>query len=128
MDRVKTAYFFKKLRNVLLKKQEASSLTETIVATTIILIVFAIATLSLNNILENTIQRDTSEIESILDQYAYKYMHQKIKIPASYEHGDWFVKIDNDKAKTEEIHIVLIEATNKRTQQKVLKKIIGDEN
>ena len=58
-------------------KIKASSITETIVATTIVIIVFAIVTVSLNNVLRNRVVNDTSFIENKINELIYK--NQSIK-------------------------------------------------
>ena len=117
---------FGKLKLRLIKRLDASSLTETIVATTIILIVFAMATATLNNILGNSIEKDTAAIEGFLNEYRYTYKHKKPKLPETIEHGDWLIEVQHEKVA--KIELVLIEATHKRTHKKITKRIINNEN
>ncbi len=112
--------------HIIFQKINASSITETIVATTIISIVFAITILSLNNILQNVIASDTSVIEQKINEFVYKSNYLKVRISDSFEEGDWvvnFVKEDQNG-----LTIIEIEALNKKTKKTLTKSIIYNEN
>ena len=65
---------------VVLKKMKASTLVETITASVIIIIVFAIASLTLNNVFSSTINNDTNQIENHLYKLEYQYVNNKLLI------------------------------------------------
>ena len=58
---------------VVLKKIKASTLVETITAAVIIVIVFSIALLTLNNVFAHKIKSDTSRIDNYLNELVYTY-------------------------------------------------------
>ncbi|MDG2194283.1 MAG: hypothetical protein P8K77_05420 [Polaribacter sp.] len=126
MAGLKIALFMKTLKKCFAKKLEGSSLTETIVATILILIVFVITTASLNNILKNTLKRDTTAVEGMLNEFIYTYRYQKTQLPTTLEQGDWIIEIQHKKV--ENVEMVFIEATHKESKKKISKKIIRNEN
>ena len=105
---------------------KASSITETIVATTIIIIVFTIAILSLNNVLQNIIENDTSAVERRINELIYKSQYEKIITSDSYEEGDWIVSLAKEKQNN--VDFIVIEALNRKTKRKLVKSIIYNEN
>ena len=66
---------------VVLKKVKASSLNEVIVATVIIVLVFGIAVATLNNILMNTANKNTSSIDNRINELIYSYRNEKLQLP-----------------------------------------------
>ena len=66
---------------VLKKKISASTLMETLVATSIILIVFVVASLILMNTFKSVVQRDTISVQNRLEVLQYLNAHQKITLP-----------------------------------------------
>lgn len=113
-------------RYTIFRRIKASSITETIVATTIISIVFAIAILSLNNILQNVIESDTSVIERKINEFIYKSKYQKVSTPDSFEEGDWIVNLVKEDQNN--VPIIEIEAFNRKTKKTLTKSIIYNEN
>lgn len=63
---------------------KASSLTEVIVATTILLVVFGIALVTLNNIMMSTLKKDTAVLETRIEKLIYQYKNKQLKVPISY--------------------------------------------
>jgi low affinity Fe/Cu permease len=120
MGRLKKRYHFINIR------VNGSSITETIVATTIIIIVFTIATLSLNTILQNRVENDISIIERKIDEIIYKSTYQKLKTPTSFEDGNWVVNIS--KENNEAADIIVFEAIHKKSKKKLVKRSINYEN
>lgn len=106
----------------LFKKVTSSSLTEVLVATTIIVVVFGIAIVTLSNVIQSTVASSkTQKIESELNELQYLYNHKKIKIPYTNEVNDWSITIKNSVEKESEI--LFVEAANKKTQKKIVRKI-----
>jgi ABC-type polysaccharide/polyol phosphate export permease len=66
---------------VLKKKILASTLMETLVATSIILIVFVVASLILMNTFKSVVQRDTFSVQNRLEVLQYLNAHKKITLP-----------------------------------------------
>lgn len=107
-------------------KIKASSITETIVATTIIIIVFAIVTLSLSNVLQNRVENDTSLIENKINELVYQNRFEKIKTPTSYNEGIWTVNVF--KEMENDVNFIIFEAIKINSKKKISKKIIANEN
>jgi len=82
-----------------LKKLKASSLMETLVATVLIIIVFMIASLTLNNILFGSIRKEAGKINTHLNELHYNYLHSKIEVPYYETFEDWEVSIEQSKEK-----------------------------
>lgn len=108
------------------KKVNASSLTEVLVATTLILLVFAIAIATLNNILTSITKHSTTAIETELIELQYQYIHNNIQLPFYTESNEWQIQV---MSQIENNHkYVLFEAINKESKKKCIKKIIAIED
>ncbi len=107
---------------VVLKKIKASTLAETMVATVLIVIIFMIASLTLNNVFRNTITYNTTEIETYLNKLEYQYQHKLIKLPYQEVYKDWKLSISQDKIS--ESSFVLIEAIHHKNTRTIKRTII----
>jgi hypothetical protein len=110
------------LLNIIKLKINATSITETIVAASIIIIVFTITFFSLNNILQNKITNSTSEIDQVINEITYLNNYEKLSIPDSYNKGNWFISLS--KENINEFEYITIEAVHKSTHKKIHKKIL----
>ncbi len=106
-------------------------MVEVLVASVLILIVFAIASMSLSNIFKSTLKSNTHTIDTHLNKLQYQYQYGKIV--AKYQEGfqDWNITITQQTINT--INYSIIEAiqknptTNKtKNKKRVLKKIIDE--
>jgi len=115
-----------RLKKVFTKKLKASSLTEVIVATSILLLVFGIALLTLNNMMTSTLRSNTNSLDTELEKIIYQYQNQQINIP--------FFSIDEkyqiDGQKFTENNIIFIEFSAKDVETKKVrsKKIVQISN
>lgn len=82
---------------VVLKKIRAATLVETLVASVIIVVVFMIASLSLNNIFKGTIQSNDSEIQNRIKQITYLYKSKQIDIPFYENNEKWDISIEKQE-------------------------------
>ncbi|NAS32032.1 hypothetical protein GTQ40_13685 [Flavobacteriaceae bacterium R38] len=106
---------------VILKKIKGSSLIETMIATVLIVIIFMVASLTLNNLFNNTIKYNTIDIETYVNKLEYQYQHQSLKLPYKETYGGWELSISQ---KTQaELPVILIEA-NHPENNRTLKRII----
>lgn len=105
---------------VILKKATASSLTEVLTASVIILIVFGIAIVTLDRTLQNSINKNTQGIETDLNELKYLYNHKKITLPYKNEKNNWLITIEKETNKKQVF--ILFEATHKFSKRKVIKK------
>ncbi|KAA3624121.1 MAG: hypothetical protein DWP94_04330 [Flavobacterium sp.] len=78
---------------VVLKKLKAATLVESLVASAIILIVFVIASLSLNNVFAGTVNNDDFKFNNRVNELVYLAKHNKISIPFYEETTLWDVQI-----------------------------------
>ncbi|MGV8947182.1 MAG: hypothetical protein ACOH1N_12185 [Lutibacter sp.] len=105
---------------VVLKKIKASTLVETITASIIIVIVFAIASLTLNNVFASTINNDTDQIENHLYKLEYQYVNHKISIPYNEAYENWELNIS--KAEENGTNWIVFKAINTITKKVVIKR------
>lgn len=78
---------------VVLKKIKSSSLTEVLIATTIILVVFGIATITINNLLTSFYYQNSDAIVAKLTELQYKYKNNQILIPYKNDYKGWKINI-----------------------------------
>jgi len=105
-----------------LKKIKASTLMETLVATVLLVIVFMVASLILNNTFSNSIKKDTSTIESTLNEYEYLYFNNKIEVPFSLDQDN--INISIERIKAGENNIIEFEGINKQSNKSILRQYI----
>ncbi len=79
---------------VVLKKIKASTLMETLVASVLIVIVFMLASMILNNIFSNTIKGNTKAIEAHLNELQYLQLHNQLQLPYSDTFQKWDITIE----------------------------------
>lgn len=96
---------------VVLKKIKSATLIESLVATVIILVVFLMASMVLNNLFSNVIKSNTVDIENYCNELEYLYINQKIKPPYQDVYLNWDIKIFEQQHQINEKQVV-IEATN----------------
>ncbi len=99
---------------------KASTLVETITASVIIIIVFAIASLTLNNVFSSTINNDTNQIENHLYKLEYQYVNNKLLIPYNEVYENWefsIVKIAENGS-----NWIVFKAVNTITKKEVVKR------
>lgn len=99
-----------------LKKIKGSSLMETLVATVLIIVIFMIASLTINNILSISIGKETSKINAHLNELHYNYLHDQIEIPYYEYFEDWDVSIERSK---DEAGILYIDALYSKTNKSI---------
>ena len=75
----------------LLRKVKGSTLMETLVASVLIVIVFMLSSMILNNIFERTIVLGNTSIENHLNELGYKAIHNKISLPINEDLGNWTI-------------------------------------
>tara|TARA_B110000091_G_C13819664_1_gene479958 strand:+ start:4478 stop:4834 length:357 start_codon:yes stop_codon:yes gene_type:complete len=100
----------------------ASSLTEVIVATSILLIVFSIAIATLNNMMVATTNNDTQRIETKMEQFLYDYRNNPIKIPIEIIENDLIYRIQ--RIQQQEIKLLEFSILNVVTKKRLVKNEI----
>lgn len=101
---------------------KAATLVETLVASVLIMLVFSIASLTLNNVFISTIKNNTHGIETYIDKLAYLYHHNKIQLGPQDSFNEWEVSIEK-KIEDNNMFIVF-DAVHSETKKTISKKII----
>lgn len=104
-----------------LKKVRGSTLVEVLVASIVIIIIFAIASMSLNNIFKSTIKSNTIQIENELNRLQYFHHHQKIGVNYSADFGDWEILVARQQENSSVTTV--LQATNAKIQQKITRRL-----
>ncbi len=100
---------------VILKKIKSSTILETLVASSIILAVFVIGTLSINNIFFRTVSNDAQALDARLNELEYHLIHQTISLPFYEETEHWDIHIES---KSEVIELEVLNKKNKKITNK----------
>ena len=97
---------------------------ETLVATVLIIVIFVIASMILNNLFGTAVKNNTSEIETYLNEMQYQYINDKIDIPYQDTYKQWNVSIYNIKEESNDW--VVFEAHNAETKKQVKKSLLSE--
>ncbi len=106
----------------LLKKIKGTTLMETLVATVLIMVIFVISGLVLNNVFSSTMRNHTKPAETVINELRYLETNKKITLPYHGEMDGWEVSLERI---TLDRQIFLeAEAVNIETKKNVSKKYI----
>ncbi len=103
------------------KKIKAATLVEALVASVLIIVVFTIASLVLNQVVQSTAKANTHQIEQELNRLQYLYSHAKISAKYSASFGHWelaILPVNNSNNKS-----LVLQATNGKTGKKLERKL-----
>ena len=100
---------------------KGSTLMETLVATILIMVVFVVASLVLNNLFSSSINSNISVITNHLNELEYLQLNNQIRLPYSDTFDNWDIIVSNQKE--DENNIIVFEATNKATN-KIVSRIV----
>jgi hypothetical protein len=78
----------------ILKKIRSATLVETLVSSVIIVLIFMITSVSVNNVLRNVITHNTFAIQNKVKEITYLLKNQKINIPYSEETQNFYLLLD----------------------------------
>lgn len=108
---------------VVLKKIKGSTLMETLVATVLIVVVFMLASMILNNLFSSSIKGDTRDVEAVLNELEYRYINNKVQVPYKADFNKWHISIDSygDGSKT----VVEFRAIQAGTTKTITKQHFG---
>ncbi|WP_437368400.1 hypothetical protein [Maribacter litoralis] len=109
----------------LLKKIKASSLMETLVATVLIVVIFMISSMVLNNIIATNIKQNTDKVEERMNVLEYQYLHKVLELPYYEEYESWEISIVTDEKRTGEYAVMTAEQT--KTEMSIRKSLIGED-
>lgn len=105
----------------LLKKIQASSLMETLVATVLIVVIFMISSLVLNNIITTNIRQNTEKIEERMNRLEYELKNHAIQLPHHEDFDAWEISMFNNSNKKSQ---VFLEAINTKTNMTLTKSVL----
>lgn len=109
---------------VILKKIKSATLVEVIVASVLIVIVFMIASLILNNLVMNTFSKNMHPIETRLNELEYDLQNGMIKLPYEESYKDWDISIQADKTASKKK--LIITASNNQNDKEITRYRIYD--
>lgn len=107
---------------VVLKKVRSATLVEVIVASVLIVIIFMIASLVLNNLVLNTFSKNLHPIENRLNELEYEIQNDLIKLPYQENFKGWDIAIKTEKADSIEELVIL--ATNEKNSKEITRQRI----
>ncbi|WP_223826533.1 hypothetical protein [Flagellimonas sp. S3867] len=109
---------------LLKKKIKASTLMETMVATVLIVVIFMLSSLILNNLFTAQVRGNLQPVKTHLDEVEYLYSTGKLIIPYYEEWEDWSISIEKENDGT-----TLIEAKEQIGEEaRTLKRIVNHAN
>ncbi len=104
---------------VVFLKLKASTLLETLVATIIIILIFMISGLVINNLMKNATDNRHDTITTEMERLGYFALHGKISLPYKQHHQTWEININAEN----EAGLITISATREGTKQELQKQI-----
>lgn len=115
------------LKRYLSKKFTASTLIETLVASVLIIIIFSIASMTLNNVFKASYKSNTAAIEAQLSKMIYLYQHKKIEL--AYNHDSNNYNFSLSKQKLHNTNYIVAEARQIKGSKSIIKSILyeGDQ-
>lgn len=99
----------------LLKRIPASTLMETLVATVLIVVIFMISSMLLNNFLSVKIKENADTVKERLHKLEYVFENKEIDVPYYEEFGSWEITIES--VEKEGNSLIIFTATNLETKQ-----------
>ena len=96
-------------------KIKASTLVETLVGTAIIVIIFTVATLTLNRVFKNVSKNNTLKIDNQIFKLKYLQHHQKITLPYLDDFENWEIEMSNEQIDNKTYTNIIVK--NKQTEK-----------
>lgn len=107
---------------VVLKKIQASTLMETLVSTVLIVIIFMISSMLLNNMFANSVRYNTHFMSEHLHELQYRYQNNELQPPYQEELAVWEIQVFEEHR--EGMMMVVFEATNTQNKKELTKTLI----
>ena len=102
---------------LLKKKIKAATLVETLVASVLIVVVFTMATLVLNQVVQSNAKANTQQITHELNRLQYLYSHAKLPTNYRATFGNWELTLVPVKNKIETAFV--LQASHRTTGKKL---------
>lgn len=106
-------------------KVKSATLMETVVATVIILAVFFVSSLILNNLAQKLLANKTFVIDNRIEKLHYLYNHKIIELPLVETYGDYKIYISRDSQ--DDIYYVHYEVVNTKSDDIIIRDFVADE-
>ena len=103
---------------VILKKIRAATLAEQLVASAIIMVIFSIASLSLNNVFQGAVKGKDSAFQNRIKELTYFTQKEKLNIPFYEENDRWDIAIEEQEG------VIYLEALHKPSKKNKKIKIV----
>jgi len=103
----------------ILKKIKAATLMETLIATVLIMVIFIVASLILNNMFSSSIKSKTRGISAQLNEIEYLYINDKITLPFYDDFDGWEIAVEQVN-NSKNVNII---ATKNNTENSIEKTI-----
>lgn len=102
---------------VVLKKIKGSTLMETLVATVLIVAIFMISSMILNNLFSNALSSRTDAIEAHVNELHYLYLNNSLEVPHYEDFGNWNISVEF--IKDPEVKYLVFGAINEKTNKEL---------
>jgi hypothetical protein len=76
-----------------LKKIDASTLLESLIASVLIVVIFLVSSLILNNVINSKINKETKSVDYYISKIEYQYINQEISLPYEQYLNDWKIEV-----------------------------------
>ena len=97
---------------------------ETLIATVLIMVIFVVASLILNNLFSNSIKNNTRAIIAKLNEIEYLYINGKIELPFYDDYESWIISVES----ISNSKMITIKAVNNSTDKRIENEIYKNEN
>ncbi len=109
----------------LLKKLKSATLVESLIATVLIVVIFVVSSLTINNLLLNGFNNNTTQIENRLYELEYEYQNRKIQLPYSENFQNWSISIT--KALMPNTNTIEFKAKKNESSKVIIKNRIDED-
>jgi len=116
------------LKTVFLKKIKGSTLIESLVASVIIIIIFTIASLTLNNVFQSSIKNNVDRVQNRINTLEYLYLNDRITYPYHEDFEDWEIQLIKSKQNNGSFFVLEAKqlntpSTKQRTKKSISRKL-----
>lgn len=105
------------------RKVKASTLMETLVATLLLIMVFGIASLTVNTLFGNTVKYNTRPVITYMNELEYRYRHGGVPLPYTETYEHWEIHVSGEVQ--EGMYRITFEAVGPESQKTLTKTIIS---
>lgn len=94
---------------------------ETLIATVLIIVVFMVASMVLNNLFYNSVKNNTTNVDAYLNELQYLYHNEQLTLPFVEDYEDWSISVTSNKK--DQTTAVEFEAINVKTNTTLSKQV-----